>query len=700
MLLEQPNNIGQALNQKVADFQLQGPPLDIDSATALVVQDTMRAEAFLESRLWMSEWRVAKALYEAPVKQEYWRDTLVPRAANAFPLVAQHVRAILDSVMPALFPDNPPFEIDPFSGTSRQVARGWEEVLSYQLKQTRFKQQLRLIVKDAETFGTGIGKWGWERYKQKKIIYQRAEAPQTIPSQVPGMPDRVINTVESDELNAVEIEEEVCRPYFERVEINHVLVDPGLRVPDIRQAKYVIHRQYLTIRDLNRLRDMEGWDIPSEAELRKLVEPPVESPPSSGPLETEATTYPAQGHRPLPRYIDSTNDPLEHKFEVLERWDNQSCIAVLERKKTIRNSQNDWEENPFLSCFWDDLPGCFYAFGIPRRIGGVQTHIQGLRNGRLDDIHLNLQMMLMARRGSFMTSQPIKQYPGSILKVDDIEKDLKPFPRQPVLQEGYQEEAVLIADAEKTTGANELLIQGSMPGGNRSTGMRTAAGSNLVGGASSSRIQGFVETIADQVFLPVLYSFLKMDREFLEPKTIRKIVGDTLWQSLSNEHSGDLLVDMCNSADMELNMLAASSISARNRLAQSLPLEMQMFSQPGFQSGIASAGMKVNWLELGRRVEQAAGWKSYDDIFIPMTAQDKQQMMLQNKAVVAAKATSQRLSQMHQQNKEMSAQEHQQKMDEIDAKGVAGAGEQVLVRAMERSMVRDEMPQIAGGFGQ
>ena len=105
MLLPQPNTVAQPLNQKTQDFSLDGGAVKTsDSALSLVIQDTQRAEKFVMARLWMSEWRVAKSLYEAPVRQTYWRDTLVPRSSNSFPLIAQHVRAILDQAMPAIFP--------------------------------------------------------------------------------------------------------------------------------------------------------------------------------------------------------------------------------------------------------------------------------------------------------------------------------------------------------------------------------------------------------------------------------------------------------------------------------------------------------------------------------------------------------------------------------------------------------------------
>lgn len=697
MLLAQPNTIAQPLNQKVEDFSLAGGKVKTsDSALSLVIQDTQRAEKFIMARLWMSEWRVAKMLYEAPVRQTYWRDTFVPRASNSFPLVAQHVRAILDQAMPAIFPEYIPFDIQPNAGTPRQISRGWKQILGHQLRQTNVKSQMRLVVKDAEVFGTGIGKFGWETFDRKRTVYKRAVLPKEIPSPVPGGKPTFLHTAESDEMEEYDVMERVSQPFFKRIEINHILVSPGLREPDIRAAEYVVYRDYLTIRDLNRLRDYEGYNIPSEAELKALAAPPAEQAPASA-LENESTAYPTQGHRPLPRYIDESEDPLDHKLEVLERWTADSVIVVLQRKLVIRNEGNPLGVIPFVSCYWDDIPGTFYAFGIPRRIGGIQTHIQGLRNLRLDDVHMNLQNMWMARKGSNIAAQPIRSYPGAVFKVDDMES-LKAIEKQPILAEAYKEEEVLIADAEKTSGANELLIQGSMPEGVRSTGMRSGTGAGAVAGASSSRVQSFVDIVCEQCLVPLLYSFLKMDRMWLDPAVMRKILGKTLWQAMEAGHTGDLLTDMCNNDDIEFVLLAGSNIAAKQKMGQSLPLLSQQFEAPAVQQGLQAAGKKVNWVELTRRWEEVSGWNSQEDLIIDLTDEDKQRAMASNPKVLDAQATRARLDQMHGHKMQQMQAENQNKLQQIDAKGQADAGEVIATKAVERAAVREETPGIVAGF--
>lgn len=696
-LLPQPNSPNQPLNQNTEAFEFKAPPNETEAAIALVVQNTRRAEMYLETRLWLSEWRVAKALHESTVKQQYWRDTLIPRAANAFPLVAQHVRAVLDQTMPAVFPESVPFALQPQRGASWEVARGWQEVLAYQIKQIGFQPEMRLMMKDAEIFGTGFGKWGWEYKTRPREVYTRAVLPKKIQNQDGEWITQ--HTPESDELIVKEVEETISRPFFKRVEVNHVLVDPALRVPDVRKAKYVVHREYLTLRDLNDLRDFEGWMIPSEEDLKALAVPPEETPPGT-PLENEATAYPAQGHRPLPRYIDSSEDPLDHKLEVLEYWTNEQVICVLERKTLIRKEKNPFGCIPFVSIFWDDLPGTFYSFGIPRRIGGVQTHIQGLRNLRLDDIHLNLQQIWLAKTGTEIAAQPMKAYPGAVFKVPDVEHSLKPLIKQPVMAEAYKEEDVLINDAERTTGANPMLVQGGTGGAGRATGMRSSAGAQGVMAAVSNGIQGFADIVINQAFVPTLNAFLEMDRQRLDLNMVRRLIGQELFQALELSHQGDFLLDMCNVLDLQVSVLASSNLAARKQMAQSLPVLMEMVMQPAFMQGLAQAGKKTNFVELARRMEQVSGWDTPEELFIPLTPQDLQQQAAQNPEVLKRQSTQARLQQMAQDKSALSAQDHQQKLEQIQAKGLTEAGSQVLQRSVERAQVREEEPLISGNLGE
>jgi hypothetical protein len=189
-----------------------------------------------------------------------------------------------------------------------------------------------------------------------------------------------------------------------------------------------------------------------------------------------------------------------------------------------------------------------------------------------------------------------------------------------------------------------------------------------------------------------------MNRLWLDPGKMRTIVGKTLWAALEGDYGRTLLIDMYNNSDIEFSLLAGSNIAAKQRMMQAAPLEMQMYMAPAVQTGLAAAQLKVNWVEMSRRIEESTGWKSQDDIIIPQTPDDQQRAQAANPKVIDAQSTRARLQQMHGNKSAEMAQDHQQKLQQIDAQGMANAGEVALEKSTERAMEREETPELTQGI--
>src|SRR5262249_47886220 len=158
-------------------------------------------------------------------------------------------------------------------------------------------------------------------FTRERKMYVRKEEVAKVPNVSDALPDISIEPPdERDNIDEIVTTETVDRPVFEHiVNLRHVLVDPGLLVPDIRRAKYVIHRQYLTWKDLDKLRDRPGFSIPSKEDLLKLFFPPKE-PVEAAPGEVSVRS-PLWDARGEPRFEETTEDPTEKPLEVLERVD-------------------------------------------------------------------------------------------------------------------------------------------------------------------------------------------------------------------------------------------------------------------------------------------------------------------------------------------------------------------------------------------
>lgn len=653
------------------EFQFDQTP-ENEAALKLVIQDTSLAERFIQAKRWMLEWDRAQLLFEALAEVRYWEGTSIPRAHVSVPLVLKHIESILPQIMSGLFSSDPPFTFQPRPGTKQDAARAAAAVIAYQLDEIGFREEVRKGVKSALLFGNGIWKWGWESSTRKRREYRRKAQPLTIPGEN-GLPPVTIPTKQSDRLEVKEIEEEVACPTFEFVNVRHVLVDPGLREPDIRGAKYVIHRMYLTADQLDELRDFEGYDIPDRETLLNLFLPPKE-PTHSSPLETVPLSLEKE-FTPLPRWVDSTVDPLEQPIEVLERWDNDSVITVLNRKVVIRNEPNEFGVIPFLSLAYIDNIDSFYGLGLARLIGGEQRLQQGMINARLDEVAINLNGMFVRQRGKNVPSQNLRMRPGGIIDADEASA-ITVLPRLNAVPEAYVEVQASDARAENISAANELIVQGSLPSEGRSSITRTATGVQALTGGSGARLQYMVENLADQVFVPFLMQCHEMNAAKLPLPQLRRILDDELQQAWQGDE-----LDILN-ARIRFSVLAAAKMQVRRAMAQSLPLLFQFLLSAPVSQMLQAQGQKIDVAEMVNMLFDVSGWTNHSSVVLPLTAEDEQRQAMQNPAVQQAIAA-------HAAAQAKTAQES----SSIEAENMGRAGRMVI----EHLLRHIEQPELTNG---
>lgn len=652
-----------------------------DPALALVVQDAQRAENYEMSKAFVLGWSNASTLYQSPSSTRYWPGTQVEAASIPFFTVATAVNSLTPQIVNGLFSDNPPFMIQQRPGTSSKAARAIGALLAYQLEDINFKEEIRLGTNNNVLFGTQIYKWGWEKFTKERKIYKRPNPVVTLPSTIPGMPDTQIS---DDEIEEEIIEEVTDRPTFEHiVNLRHVLVDPGLNVPDIRKAKYVIHRMYMTWKDLDKLRDRPGFEIPSQAKLLELFLPPLE-PVESATTETGGTNS-LWDAKAEPRYQSTTINPFDEPLEILERWDGENYIVALQKKLIICNVKNPYGKIPFLSVGWWDVPEAFWGLGIGRTIGSEQRLQQGITNIWLDQASLNLNGVYVRVKGKSVPTQNIRIAPGKIIEVDD--KDgFKPLDRTPAVPEAQQHLVLSQGRAEQVSGANEAASQGLAGDTGHSNLARSAAGANLIAAGSGNRISDFIEKLCSQVVVPFLYEVYEMDRAMLPVSQLRYILNDELEHEFLKD-GGDV-IELLN-ARVKFSILAASKMQVRRNMAQALPILTQFLTNQQTENQLAIQGLKIDLSEIIKMQFQVADWANYNDVVVPMTQPDQQRWQQMQQGQQQAKAQTQ--AQLEDQKFQ-----HQQKL--ADEENTARAARDVLREQFKAGATGRDIPGAATGF--
>lgn len=670
------------LYEKIQPEKIRSPyEIDNDAALQLVVQDAALADAWIDSKRWTLRWREADTLYQPPIGVQVWEGTSVPRANVMRFTVATHVNSILPKLTSGLFYEDPPFLLRPRPGTSENTTRAISAVLGAQLDDCNFAEEVRRGMFSALLFGTLVVKWGWHIETVKERTYVR-EA--NSPGITAGGRTTKVPTKESDQFKVRVDEKEISRPFFENKDLRFILVDPGLRVPDIRCANYVIERMYLNFYDLEKLADEvyydeQGeeharYDLPSAEEVKSWFEIPVESPVIGNTAE-QANQNTTLVHHAAPRTQYTCADPLTEPLEVLERWDKGKVLTVIQGKRLIRNEQNPFGKIPFYSCNWWDIPDAFWGMGLGRVLGQDQRVQQGLINALLDITSLIVNPTYVRTAGANVPTQQIRQRIGGIVDVTgDVEKAFKLLEQPKIPGEVFAEIQQSEARAESTSGANELLTQGSTPSQGRTSMGRTATGASAMSGATDSRLGGFIENFIHNVYEPWLYQMHELNCQCLPLSTLREIlVGDAPTDFDLNKFQEE---DYLN-ARFKFDVLAGSHLAAKQQMAQSLTLMIQLFENPQMMQQLQTEGKKVVLEELFHMMHDMSGFKNYYNIIQPLTDDDKQRQQQNSPA-----------AQQSQGKQAQSAQEFKQKQALLDQKGEQDMAKQLVKTHSESALDR------------
>jgi hypothetical protein len=687
--IDPANTLADTLTEEQIAQILQTGKWAPDPALTLVLRDTDSAETAKAAKQWIAGWNSASILYQSTTTPKFWEGTQVERANVPFYTVAKVVNSLTPQIVNGLFYDDPPFIFQPRPGTSQDTVEAVADIIGYQLKEIGFKEQVRLGVMNVVLYGTNIWKWGWDSKKISRTYFALDEKKDTIPSEIPGQPD-----VEFHDPNAplVERTEEIRveQPRFENItSIRDVLVDPTLRVPDITKGKFVIHRLYLTYNELIALKDTPGYDIPSEQEVISWFTPPEET--ALPDMDERTGISPMWDMRADPRWEKATIDPFNQPLEVLERWDKEKVIIVVQRKKVICNGKNPYSEIPFLSCNFWDVPGAFYGLGVGRTVGSEQRLQMGIVNTWLDSVALSLSGVYVRKRTNSIPTQSIRISPGRVVELENVE-DLKPLARPPAVPEAAEHLGMSASRVEQNSGAGEISSQGQAGSSGHSNIARTATGAAGLLQGQGIGISDLVEKFSCNVFLPFLYRVMEMNRNLLPAETIKRILNDELQKAYLAEGTGT--IEDIRKARMEIEIQAGAKLADRRAVSASLPLLTSYLGQQFVVQNLATQGLKVDQKMVVKTIFEAAGFKSFYSLIVPMTDQEKQQSQANSPAAMNQSKI--------QAESQMALQKYQAQSQLRDQENIAKAGMEVLRKNLEATSTPEAMTGQVGaneGFG-
>lgn len=583
------------------------------------------SEAFESSRGLIGIWNVTELMLRAYVEPIKWKGSDQLRSHLGIPLLAENFYSMLSVVQQTLFSGYRPFQIDPTSDTSIDTAQANEALITAQLKRCGYKggtakQEIRAISYDGLLYGTGCGFIGWET----KTITVKRKRKKNADVAVGAPGGSVTFKYDEDDVEDYNDSIEINHPILEHVPIRRIRVSPDCRRANIQTAQWAGRLIYLSSYELDTLRDVEGYNIPTRDQLVALSTPQKRDSTSTNPMDTQGgvpynpvfqnVTTPTKAYPE--NYEDSTVDPLAKKWEIFEYWTDTRVAWILEGQYCIRNESHDLGRIPFLSFAFREAPDSFYGYGLGFWLTDFQRIAQGITNAFLDDLNLNLMGTYTSPAGLNNTAQAQWIFPGKVFKSDGQNK-VEAMTRNSI---NAQEPLSIIAQckdwASQISGAGPG-VQGANPGA--AGNMRTPAGVNLIAQGESVKQQDLLDQICDLVFVPFLEFCIEQNRK-LKPSQVRAMLSAELGKAFKAEP-----IDVIN-GDYKVTISAGTKLAARAALNQSIGFIQSIITSPGSTEMLAQQAMKIDYVSFVKAVFESTGYPYQAQIIVPMDDADKQRV--------------------------------------------------------------------------
>jgi hypothetical protein len=523
-------------------------------------------------------------------------------------------------MMSTLFADAPGwFFADALPGTDAEDARLVRELMIEQMRQSRIREVFRRAFKSAFLYGNGIIELGMLYQETDRPFFRVDFIPQTRRVRLPFLGGITVNLPTGEKKRRITEEtrqEIINRPFAKSVSLKDFYVDPNCPSPRVQDSRFAHKRAFMTVDELDRLRDQPGFKIPPKLQLILMAEKKLTTEGD----RTKESTEDIRGNI-WNSAQDTSVDPGSKRIEVLGYWTKERHVWVLNREHTAYNIPNPVGIIPFFDVFYTDVLDRFYGLAVTDIAEPDQRLMQGIINARIDELALSIHRGIIKRRGMSIPAYQRRRYPGRILEIDGKPgEDIVQEEVQNITQQAFLEVDLAERRVARSTGVTDLAVLGTPGGRFGNAASRTATGVNTQAQASASRHGYLIENNEDTVVEPMLDLWHKFNTLFLDPDQVQEIVA-------TNKDILQIEPVRVKNARVRFAMRASSKLQARAGLLQALPVIFGTILNPTLLELLArQQGKTVNVEELQNMVLDATNYRPKKGLFRDLTQEEQQQM--------------------------------------------------------------------------
>lgn len=411
------------------------------------------------------------------------RDFLISDAESEFgpELFIPMCFSTVETVLPAMLSNAPLMAVLPRSQTSEVNVPNMQGLLEAQQEQIDYGLRLQTIGKDGLITGTGVQKTFWRTdYRVRPQLVQDPRSGMMVPQQVLQML--------FDDPDAAAVD-----PF-------DFIADPFCDV--IQNADGAFHRTWRSTRYCKRMVDTKRW--------RNLEDAGGETIRNLANSDKYSEVW-NQRRMIGDRGVQSGGSSMgkEDVHEVLEFHDGDRVVTILDRAVAVASGQNpSWHgELPFQVYSPTEIPHELHGIGEIEPIEQLQEELNTLRTQRRYNADLVLQRTFAYHEG-MVEKEDIQFGPGYAIGVNGPPQEML-FPIQvgDIPNSGYQEEAAIGADIDRTSGISDVIAGAGLAGADTATGVQ------LVQSAASRRIEMKTRRLEKQVVAPGAQQFVELNQQ-------------------------------------------------------------------------------------------------------------------------------------------------------------------------------------------
>lgn len=634
-----------------------------DYALSVVKSDWAYAESY---RINAHDWRYRNAneLYLAWAGQRYWDGTRVPRSSLGMYVVFEQVEAMLPKVISAVTSTNSYHFQAEMGEEDERIPEAWKELVSNQLDEINFREQIQQCVKSMEIYGNGVIEVGWEEYEDEYIHFEeKRKAAKIVTVQHPTAGMINVPTGIQSEFKRVVTRETKGRPYVRYVSLIDFYVDPACESVIIQNgAGYVIKRVYMSAGKLKSFKGQEGFRIPDDQYITTLTRSKSTAQQDVSKLSTELFRYnmwnPSQ---------DYTSDPAQRKLAVIEYTTPTRKIWWLQggeqSQSIVYNAINKYGMINYFAVPYANVLDRWHGLSIADVAEGEQRLQTAIINARIDELALAIHKPMVKRRGVTIPQYQLKVRPGVVIETENPEGDIMQLEASNITQQAFIEVEASDRRVQRATGMSDLAALGTPSSGGNSAN-RTATGVNTQLSATQGRVTYIVENIESMIIEPAVNMIIRLNRKFMDIKTaVNWLKVDKRFQGLDPKKVLNTRVTA--------ECRASTKMAAKSNFLQLLPMLAQVWLNPELLQMMAQQTDKTfDAEEFMHMTLDALNYSPRNPLIVDLTPQQKQAAQ-QPPAAEALKA--QIAQQKMQSDQQIDDKRQRSKMLETILKELLGA---------------------------